>query len=143
MTALETIRDGVAYPTTVTKAGKIVAFTVGLSRLDKSLTTATTDIHFLDSTLRRHRPGRDHGAEAGGQEEVPPLDRRGPEPDLSLQPYLGQVVQFPLDTSIPVTAGRGHRADRTDLGAGAVVQPAHDEVRLPAEPHQELHPPGS
>src|SRR5262249_47728278 len=33
-TALETIRDSVAYPTTVKKAGMIVAFTIGLSKLD-------------------------------------------------------------------------------------------------------------
>ena len=50
VTALETIRDGVAYPTTVTKAGKIVAFTVGLSRLDKNAVTAKKDVHFLDTT---------------------------------------------------------------------------------------------
>src|SRR5205807_379674 len=33
VTAVETLRDGVAYPSTVRQAGKIVAFTLGLSRL--------------------------------------------------------------------------------------------------------------
>src|SRR5690242_18474260 len=40
VTALETIRDGVAYPTTVKKAGSIVAFTLGLSRLAANRATA-------------------------------------------------------------------------------------------------------
>ena len=39
-TALETIRDGIAYPTTVTRPGAIVAFTVGLSRLSSNRTHA-------------------------------------------------------------------------------------------------------
>ena len=50
VTALETIRDGVAYPTTVKKPGSIVAFTVGLSRLAADAATARADIHFLDQT---------------------------------------------------------------------------------------------
>src|SRR5947208_366972 len=49
VTALETIRDGIAYPTKVTKPGKIVAFTVGLSKLDSNRKTAKADIHFLDT----------------------------------------------------------------------------------------------
>lgn len=104
-TALETIRDSVAYPTTVTKAGRVVAFTLGLSRLDKDPATAKSDIHFLDTTY-------------GGttQAAITVLKRVGPKknfrwkvaavsPIFHLQPYLGQVVQFPLIASIPVVPG--------------------------------------
>src|SRR5437763_1715999 len=48
-TAVETLRDGVAYPHTVKTAGRIVAFTVGLSRLSSNRTTARNDIHLLDT----------------------------------------------------------------------------------------------
>ena len=48
VTALETLRDGMAYPTKVTRAGRIVAFTVGLSNLSNSKSTRNTYIHFLD-----------------------------------------------------------------------------------------------
>ncbi len=105
VTALETIRDGVAYPTTVTKAGKIAAFTVGLSRLDKSATKATTDIHFLDSSYG--------GTTQVGITVLKPVGKKkfrrwavaASSPIYHVQPYLGQVVQFPLDTSIPVVPG--------------------------------------
>src|SRR5690242_10852835 len=50
VTAYETIRDGVAYPTRVKKAGRIVAFTLGVSRLDSNTAKAKADVHFLDST---------------------------------------------------------------------------------------------
>src|SRR2546423_954204 len=48
VTALETIVDGVAYPTTVKQSGRIVAFSLGLSRLDANRDKAKQDIHFLD-----------------------------------------------------------------------------------------------
>src|ERR1700748_3068461 len=47
-TALETIRDNTAYPSTVKQAGRIVAFTVGLSSLSTNATTAAKDVKFLD-----------------------------------------------------------------------------------------------
>src|SRR5437763_1481032 len=50
VTALETLRDGITYPTKVTKAGRIVAFTVGLSKLSNNKSTQKTYIHFLDQT---------------------------------------------------------------------------------------------
>lgn len=105
VTALETIRDGVAYPTTVTKAGKIVAFTLGLSRLDKNAVTAKKDVHFLDTTYG--------GTTQAGITVLKPVGKKkfrrwavaAESPVFHLQPYLGQVVQFPLDTSIPVVPG--------------------------------------
>jgi hypothetical protein len=104
-TALETIRDTATYPTTVRKAGAIVAFTVGLSSLDSNRAKAKADIHFLDTTY-------------GGttQAAVTVLRPKGPKskrqwtvtaqsPIFHLQPYLGQVVQFPLPTPLAVKPG--------------------------------------
>jgi hypothetical protein len=105
VTALQTIRDGIAYPTTVKKAGSIVAFTIGLSRLSTDKTTAHNDIHFLDQTyggttrasvtvLRASGPKKNRRWTVAGQSAV-----------IHLQPYLGQVVQIPLPTSLPVRPG--------------------------------------
>src|SRR5215475_2383959 len=49
-TALETIRDNIAYPSKVKHAGRIVAFSVGLSALSSDPTTALSDTKFLDKT---------------------------------------------------------------------------------------------
>jgi hypothetical protein len=104
-TALETIRDNVAYPTTVKHAGRLVAFTVGLSALSNNRTTAQNDAKFLDST---------YGGNA--QVEITVLKLVGPanlrrwqvveaSPLVDVQPYLGQVAQFPLTSSLPVVRG--------------------------------------
>jgi hypothetical protein len=105
ITALETLRDGVAYPTKVTKAGRIVAFTVGLSKLSNSKSTQKTYIHFLDMT---------YGGTA--QVAVTVLKPIGKKTAWRWQvvatsnifhviPYLGSVVQLPLETSIEVKPG--------------------------------------
>jgi hypothetical protein len=104
-TALETIRDNVAYPTKVTRAGKIVAFTVGLSRLATNTATARSDISYLD-----HAYG---GTTRVAITVLKPVGRRSQRrwqvvaesPIYHVQDYLGQVVQFPLDTSLPVAPG--------------------------------------
>ncbi len=104
-TAVETLRDGVAYPGTVKQAGRIVAFTVGLSRLSSNRTVAHNDIHLLD------------GAYGGTTRIAITVLRRvgaarlrrwkvvAESPAFHVQPYLGQVVQFPLTTSLPVLPG--------------------------------------
>jgi hypothetical protein len=102
VTALETLRDGIAYPTKVTKAGRIVAFTVGLSKLSSSKSTQKTYIHFLDQT---------YGGTA--QVAVTVLRPVGKHSNFRWQvvgtsnlfhviPYLGSVVQLPLESSIEV-----------------------------------------
>jgi hypothetical protein len=104
-TALETIRDNVAYPSTVKQAGRLVAFTVGLSSLSANASTAQKDVKFLDST---------YGGDA--QVEITILKPLGKSiqrtwsvvassPLVDVQPYLGQVAQFALTTSIPVLRG--------------------------------------
>ncbi|MEA2158259.1 MAG: hypothetical protein QOD66_639 [Solirubrobacteraceae bacterium] len=105
VTALATIRDGVAYPTTVTKAGKIVAFSLGLSRLDKNLTTAKNDVHFLDTTYGGTARAGITILKLVGKKSLRRWKVMAQSPIYHLQPYLGTVVQFPLDTSIPVTPG--------------------------------------
>ncbi len=105
VTALETIRDGIAYPTKVTKAGRIVAFTLGLSRLDSNRTRAKQDIHFLDSSYG--------GVPLASVTVLRPVGKAsqhkwavtGESPAVHLIPYLGQVVQFPLDRSLEVRPG--------------------------------------
>ena len=105
VTALETLRDGIAYPTKVTKSGRIVAFTVGLSKLSNSKSTQKTYIHFLDQT---------YGGTA--QLAVTVLKPVGKHSDFRWQvigtsnffhviPYLGSVVQLPLESSIEVKPG--------------------------------------
>jgi hypothetical protein len=104
-TALETIRDNVAYPSKVKQAGRIVAFTVGLSALSTNPTTAQNDVSFLDKT---------YGGDA--QLQLTVLKPVGPKnhwtwqvvetgPVVDVQPYLGQIAQFPLTTSLPVVRG--------------------------------------
>jgi hypothetical protein len=104
-TALETIRDNVAYPSTVKHAGRVVAFTVGLSSLSTNATTAQNDVKFLDGK---------YGGDA--QVQITVLKRVGKKtqwtwqvvessPLVDVQPYLGQLAEFPLTTSLPVVRG--------------------------------------
>jgi len=104
-TALETIRDNIAYPSKVKQSGRIVAFTVGLSALSSDAPTALSDTKFLDKTY-------------GGDPQVAitvlkPIGKKSAwtwsvvaqSPLVDVQPYLGQVVQVPLTTTIPVVRG--------------------------------------
>jgi hypothetical protein len=105
VTALQTIRDGITYPTTVKKTGVVVAFTVGLSKLDDNRAKAKSDIHFLDTTFGGTTQAaitvlRSTGPKAKRQWTV-----TAESPVFHLQPYLGQVVQFPLPTALPVKPG--------------------------------------
>jgi hypothetical protein len=105
MTALETIRDGIAYPTKVTRAGRIVAFTLGLSRLSTSNATAKADIHFLDTTYGGTARAAITVLKPVGKASLRRWTVAAESPVYHLQPFLGQVAQFPLQTSLPVTRG--------------------------------------
>jgi hypothetical protein len=105
VTALETLRDGVAYPTTVKKAGMIVAFTVGLSKLDNNRTKAKSAIHYLDSTFGGTTQAALTVLKAKGPKSQRKWTVAAQSPVFHLQPYLGQVVQFPLATALPVKPG--------------------------------------
>jgi hypothetical protein len=81
-TAVQTSSDGVAYPTKVKRAGWIVAFSVGLSRLSSDAKTERTFLHTLDTAY-------------GGTPQVAftVVSQSG---TLHLIPFLGQVLQEPL-----------------------------------------------
>lgn len=105
VTALETIRDSIAYPTTVAKAGSVVAFTLGLSRLDSNPVTAKSDVHFLDTTYGGTAQAAITVLKPVGRKKLRRWRVVGESPVYHLQPYLGEVVQFPLAASIPVVPG--------------------------------------
>jgi hypothetical protein len=106
VTALETMRDGIAYPTRVKRAGRITNFTVGLSQLSSNKSTQASYIKGLNSTY-------------GGAARVGiTVLRQGPwkrgqyrwtavtsSPMYLVRPYLGSVVQIPLTTTIEVKPG--------------------------------------
>ena len=106
VTALETLRDGVAYPTTVKQAGRVTAFTVGLSQLSTNKATRTSYVHYLDATyggttrlaITVLRPG-------GGKKSQFRWQVVAESPVYHVEPYLGSVVQIPLSTSIEVKPG--------------------------------------
>src|SRR5947209_15443827 len=106
VTALQTVRDHVAYPTRVHKAGRITSFTVGLSQLSSTKSTQSSYIQYLNSTY-------------GGPARVGiTVLRQGPwkrhqwrwtsvssSPMYLVQSYLGSVVQIPLANTIEVKPG--------------------------------------
>lgn len=106
VTALETLRDGVIYPTRVKHAGTIANFSVGLSQLSSNKSTRSSYIQGLNSKY-------------GGAARVGiTVLRQGPwkrgqfrwtavtsSPMYKVQPYFGSVVQIPLSTTIPVQPG--------------------------------------
>jgi hypothetical protein len=104
-TALETIRDGTNYPTTATKSGEIVAFTVGLSGLSTNTKTAHSEIQGLDhayggTTQAAVAVLKPIGAHKSWQWQLQAVS-----PVVHLQPYLGTITQFPLATPLPIAAG--------------------------------------
>jgi hypothetical protein len=105
VTALETLNDGHAYPTTIHHAGDIVALTLGISDLSSNAKTRKSDISYLDKTydgtprakvtvLRTSGPRSQYGWEVAATSAP-----------IFLQHYLGGVTQFPLSKPIPVVAG--------------------------------------
>jgi hypothetical protein len=103
-TGLETIRDGIDYPTTAKQDGLVVAFQVGLAELSSDASTERKDIHYLDST---------YGGTTRVQITILKLtDSKKREwtveaqsPQYHVQPYLGTTTQFVLKTPLPVTKG--------------------------------------
>jgi hypothetical protein len=109
-TAVQTVSDSVVLPTKVKKAGWLVAFTVGLSKLSTNAKTEKNYLHILDQAY-------------GGTPRVAlTVLKPGPKnkytvaaesPIFHVEPYLGQVFQSPLSlpptfsafTPLPVAAG--------------------------------------
>jgi hypothetical protein len=106
VTALETLRDGVSYPTRVKHAGRISAFTVGLSQLSSNKSTQNSYIHFLDSTYGgTTRVALSVLAPGGGKRTQWRWKVVAQSPVYHVEPYLGSVVRIPLDTSLAVKPG--------------------------------------
>jgi hypothetical protein len=102
VTAMETLRAGVAYPTTVKKPGYIVAVTLGLSRLNSDPQQAASAVSFLNATYG--------GAPEAAVTVLKPVHNprlrdwkvAAESAPIKLQRYLGEVVQFPLSTALKV-----------------------------------------
>ncbi len=105
VTALETLRDGVTYPSTVKTGGRIVAFTVGLSRLSNVTSATHDDIHQLDTAYGGTTRVAIAVLAPSGVKRLRHWKVVGESPEFHVQPYLGQVVQFPLTTTLAVKAG--------------------------------------
>lgn len=105
VTALETLRDGVAYPTTVKRSGRIVAFTVGLSRLSSSPTVTHNYIHALDQAYGGTTRVAITVLRPSGPKRLRKWKAVAASPVFRVQPYLGQVVEFPLRSSLQVLPG--------------------------------------
>jgi hypothetical protein len=95
-TAIETLNDGIAYPTTVKTAGRIVAYTVGMAKLSKSDITGLNSRYGGTSQVMITvlRPGKSRFYTVVAQ-----------SPLQHAEPYFGGLVQFPLTTTLPVAAG--------------------------------------
>ena len=140
VTALETIRDGIAYPTTVKKAGSIVAFTLGLSRLSTDKTTAHNDIHFLDQTYGGTTRAAITVLRPSGAKKHFKWTVVGREPRSSTCSHISARSSSSRCREPPGQGGRRRRSDRPHVGTGAVDPAARVEVRLPAEPIAQLPP---
>jgi hypothetical protein len=106
VTALETLRDGAAYPTKVRQAGRISAFTVGLSALSSNKSTQNSYIHYLDSQYGgTTRVAITVLAPGGGKRTQWRWKVVAQSPIYHVEPYLGSVVRIPLDSSLEVKPG--------------------------------------
>jgi len=104
-TALETIGDGIAYPTTIKRSGRIVAFTVGLSALSNSRTTRLSEIKFLDHQYGGTTQVAISVLAPVGAKKLRQWKLVAESTLFHVQPYLGEVVQLPLQTTLPVARG--------------------------------------
>jgi hypothetical protein len=102
VSGLETIADGKAYPTTAPAAGRIVAFTVGLSALDTNTTMRRTEIHTADTNFGGTTQVAIAVLRRVGKASNRNFKLIAESPAVHVEPYLGLVVQFPLETSLPI-----------------------------------------
>jgi hypothetical protein len=104
-TALQTIHDGIDYPTLAKSSGEIVAFTVGLSRLSTNLTQARTIVHGLDTQYGGTTQVAVAILKPVGAHKLFEWALAAVSPVVHVQPYLGTVTQFPLSTPLPIAKG--------------------------------------
>lgn len=105
LTVLNVKSDGVTSPMMVRKQGELVSFKVGISAISTDPTTVRQDLKIAE-----------HNWGGPPEAELAVLQRVGKKADskwavvahtpaYQLQPYLGQVVQFPLAAPLPVVPG--------------------------------------
>jgi hypothetical protein len=104
VTGIETLSDGHANPTTIRRAGEIVALNIGLSALSRTTKTRDADVKALNSHYG--------GAPRAEVTVLRPYNRKQFEwkvaansAPIFLQHYLGQVAQFPLSQPVKVVPG--------------------------------------
>jgi hypothetical protein len=105
VTALETIRANIAYPTTVRRAGYVVGFSLGLSQLSTSRSKALQAIKFLNATYGGAAEAAITVLKPVGSKRLRQWQVVGESPAYHLSQYLGEVVQFPLATALRVVPG--------------------------------------
>jgi hypothetical protein len=92
-TAVQTASDGVSDPTKVTRAGWVVAFSVGLSRLSSNANTEHSYLHTLDQAYGGTPQVALTVLKPGPKNTFTVVSQSG---TLHLIPFLGQVLQQPL-----------------------------------------------
>lgn len=109
-TALQSITSGVVNPTMVTKAGWIVALTIGLSKLSNNPKTELSYLHQLDTAYGGTPQAALTVLKPVGTNKYAVAAQSG---TFHLIPFLGQVLQQPLSlppsftafTALPVKPG--------------------------------------
>ena len=106
MTALETIRDNIAYPTKVKQAGAARGVHRRAVRaVDQPDDRRRATLTYLDKTYGGDAQVRITVLKPVGKKTAWTWTVVAQSPLVDVQPYLGQVVQFPLTTTIPVVRG--------------------------------------
>ena len=105
VTAFETVRDGITYPTTVKKAGELVAVTLGVSPISTDKATVSKDVSYLNSVYGGTAEAELTVLRPVGQHSNMRWAVAAQSLPLQLQPYLGQVAEFPLAQPLPVVPG--------------------------------------
>lgn len=105
VTALEVARNGITFPTKVTKRGRIVAFTLGLSNLTSNKQDREKDIGYLDSTYGGQPLAAITVLSPNGSAGQNRWTVAAESGDFRLISYLGEVAQFPLEKSLLVEPG--------------------------------------
>jgi hypothetical protein len=108
-TALQTIADGIPYPTMAAHNGRIVAFTV------TPASVSAADINGTPKTKKKPaQPGLNATYGGASEAAITVLQYVGKHfykvvaesPMFQLQPYFGHVVQFVLSQSLPIAKGQ-------------------------------------
>jgi hypothetical protein len=99
MTGLATLSDGTVYPTKITQAGVLTTLNLGISSAAKTF-VSTLDKSYGGAPVAEVTVLRPVGSSSSFRWEVAAQSSA-----VALSSYMGDVVQFPLGTEIPVIPG--------------------------------------